>query len=208
MYVEFWFDPSCPFCWLTSRWISRVRPHRGLEIEWKPISLLLKNDPAPDHPNFRKFTRGRELLRVVEAVRDAGHADRIGDLYRELGRAIHHHDELDVDAAAVLRELGLDPELAGAAGDERWDAPIRASMDDILGVTGPEVGAPLIAIDGRTGRVGAFGPVITQLPELDVALELWDSYLVMVDGPGFFELKRARTRGPVMPDESVLDEDP
>jgi len=204
--VDFWFDPICPFCWATSRWINRVAPRRDLQINWLPISLLFKNDiQDPSHPFFAKATRSRDLLRVVEAARAAGHGDRISDLYTEFGRQIHHRGNLDFDLAVVLEQLGLDTGLISALDEASWDDTIRAAMADGLALTGTDVGTPLIALYRPHGRVGVFGPVITEVPGDAEADELWDGFLKMLDTPGFFELKRTRTHEPTLVDESVLD---
>lgn len=205
MRVEFWFDPVCPFCWATSRWINTVRPQRDLEIEWRPISLLFKNGMEEGHPFFEKASRTRDLLRVVEAARAAGHGDRIGNLYTEFGRRIHHRGELDFDVAEVLERVGLDPSFAAALTEESWDAVIRSSMDDGLALTGPDVGTPLIAVETDHGRRGLFGPVITEVPAGDDALRLWDGFLALAGTRGFYELKRTRTSAPELVDEAVLD---
>ena len=199
MHVQFWFDPACPFCWMTSRWLVRVQPHRDLEIEWLPISLLEKNGTREGEPFFAEVTASHGMLRVVEALRAAGHADRIGDLYTELGRALHV-DETAVDLRAVLNGLGLDKRFAQAADDERHDAAIRESMEDGLGLVGDAVGTPIIAVprsDG-SGRVGLFGPVITALPDVEASLRLWDGFIAMVETDGFYELKRTRREAPEM----------
>jgi 2-hydroxychromene-2-carboxylate isomerase len=197
MHVQFWFDPACPFCWMTSRWLVRVQPHRDLDIEWLPISLLEKNGTREGEPFFAEVTASHGMLRVVEALRAAGHADRIGDLYTELGRALHV-DEVPVDLRAVLSGLGLDKRFAQAADDERHDAAIRESMEDGLGLVGSAVGTPIIAVprsDG-SGRVGLFGPVITALPDVESSLRLWDGFIAMVETDGFYELKRTRREAP------------
>lgn len=198
MQVEFWFDPVCPFCWMTSRWINDVATERDLQIEWRPISLFFKNNPSPDSPFYDKTVRTRNLLRVVESVRAAGQADRIGALYTEFGKHIHHQSDFDFEVGPVLERVGLDPVHAAALDDESFDAAIRSGMQAGLDLTGQDVGTPLIAIAGRNGRVGLFGPVITELPDDEHRLRLWDGFLAMVDTPGFFELKRTRTAGPNM----------
>ena len=200
MDVSFWFDPACPFCWMTSRWIRAVAPQRDLRVDWQPISLLFKNDLQPDNPFFPRASRTRDLLRVVEATRAAGHADLIGDLYTEFGRHIHHEQRDDFDVAEILASLGLDPGLATALDDESWDDVIRRGMDAGLALTGTDVGTPLIAIDAPDGRrVGFFGPVITEFPTGDEALRLWDGWVLMVTTPGFYELKRTRDKRPDLP---------
>jgi 2-hydroxychromene-2-carboxylate isomerase len=199
MHVQFWFDPACPFCWMTSRWLVRVQPHRDLDIEWLPISLLEKNGTRDGEPFFAEVTASHGMLRVVEALRAAGHADRIGDLYTELGRALHV-DEVAVDLRATLCAIGLDKRFAQAADDERHDVAIRESMEDGLGLVGDAVGTPIIAVprsDG-SGRVGLFGPVITALPDVEASLRLWDGFIAMVETDGFYELKRTRREAPEM----------
>jgi 2-hydroxychromene-2-carboxylate isomerase len=206
MNVDYWFDPICPFCWATSRWINRVGQHRDLNVNWRSISLLFKNEMTdPAHPFFEGASRSRDLLRVAEAVRAAGHEDQIGDLYTEYGRHIHHRGEIDFDVAAVLERVGLAASLASALTDPSWDEAIRAAMADGLALTGPDVGTPLIAIDTKNGTVGLFGPVITEVPDDDAAIELWDGFLKMANTSGFFELKRTRTSAPTLLPESVLD---
>lgn len=203
--IDFWFDPVCPFCWITSRWINRISPERDLHVTWRPISLLFKNELARDDPFFVKARRTTDLLRVVEAVAAAGHGAAVGRLYTEFGRHIHNRGEFDFDVADSLRSAGLDPAFAVAEGDETWDAHIRSSMAEGLALTGNDVGTPLIAFDTAAGRVGFFGPVITELPDLETSLTLWDGIVKMAAVPGFFELKRTRTVAPTPPSETVLD---
>lgn len=198
MKVEYWFDPLCPFCWMTSRWILDVADDRHLAIDWRPISLLFKNEMGPDHPFHDRASASRDMLRVVEAARAAGHGDRVGDLYTALGTRIHHDQTLDLDLVEVLDEVGLDPALAAAADDEAFDAVIRSAMADALALTGDDVGTPIIAVEGPDGRVGLFGPVITTLPDHEAGLRLWDGFVAMAETPGFFELKRTRTSPPDM----------
>lgn len=195
MHVDVWFDPGCPFTWITTRWIDRVAPERALDITWRPLSLLIKNDTPETSPFYSKVRRTRDLLRVVEAVRDAGHGDRIGEIYTEFGRRIHHRDELDFDVAAVLDELALDPALAGALDDPRWDEAISAAMSEGLELAGQDVGTPLVAIDGRHGRVGFSGPILTRLPEQPEAVDLWDAFVLVANIRGFWEIRRTRTEG-------------
>lgn len=200
MNVTFWFDPVCPFCWMTSRWVRSVAPARDLHVDWQPISLLFKNDLEPGHPFHERAARTRDLLRVVESVRAAGGADRIGDLYTAFGRKIHHESTPTFDVAKVLADLGIDPAHADALGDESFDARIRAAMDEGLALTGPDVGTPLLAITRADGeRVGVFGPILTEFPSGPAALELWDALVTMMSTDGFYEVKRTRDRAPELP---------
>jgi hypothetical protein len=205
MHVQFWFDPACPFCWMTSRWLVRVAAHRDIEIEWLPISLLVKNGTREGEPFFAEVSASHGMLRVVEAVREAGRADRIGDLYTEFGRQLHVLGE-PVDLPSALEGLGLDRTLARAADDERFDAAIRRAMDDGLSLVGDAVGTPIVAVErpDGSGRIGLFGPVITELPDVAASLRLWDGFLAMVSIDGFFELKRTRTVAPVRLTEADL----
>lgn len=204
MKVEFWFDPVCPFCWMTSRWLLSVAPQRDLEIEWRSISLRIKNDPPPESPFYAKtgFTLG--LLRVVESVEAAGHADRTGDLYREFGRRIHHEGLTDFAVEPILESLGLDPAHAAAQTDESYDIAVLADMEDGLGLTGTDVGTPLIALESNGSRVGFFGPVISEFPTGLAALRLWDGFVAMTSVPDFFELKRSRTGSPGLPPDTAV----
>jgi 2-hydroxychromene-2-carboxylate isomerase len=197
MQLEFWIDPICPWCWVTSRWVTDIAPHRDVEVNWRPISLLLKNGIGPESPWYEPAAATHGLLRVMESVRAAeGHAP-LGGLYTVFGEHIHHRGERTVDAAALLAEAGLDTAHAAAATDESWDAVIRASMDDGLSLTGNDVGTPILGFVTPAGkRVGFFGPVITRRPPLDDALRLWDGLTMMAGVDGFWELKRTRTEDP------------
>ncbi len=207
MLVRLWVDPVCPFCWMTSRWLVRVAALRDLRIELLPISLMVKNASTPENPFHEAMVAGHGLLRVMEAVRAAGHAARIGDLYTEYGRRLHVRGEARVDAAEALASAGLDRALAAAADDDAWDAAIAAAMAEGLKLVGDDVGTPIIAVEhpARPGvEVGLFGPVITELPDAEASLRLWDGFLAMVATDGFFELKRTRTAAPARLDESDL----
>jgi hypothetical protein len=206
MKIDFWFDPACPFCWVTSRWIEDIKDRRDLDINWRAISLFFKNDLAsqPNSPFYDVTKKTLGMLRVAMAVKAAGHQDKVGPLYTELGRRIHNRNDTDFDIAPILASLELDPGLAEAAVDDSWDGAIRADMSDFVALVGEDVGTPAIALDGTAGRVGLFGPVITQLPTTDQGTALWDGFVAMADTPGFFELKRTRTGPPNIPDESLL----
>lgn len=197
MHVRFWFDPACPFCWITSRWLVRVATQREVTIEWSPISLLLKNGTREGEPFFAEVTASHGMLRTVEALRADGQEHRIGELYTELGRVLHV-EGTTVDLRAVLTGLGLDPAFAAAADDAEHDAAVRTSMDEGLALVGDAVRTPIIAVDrpDGTGRIGLFGPVITELPDVEASLRLWDGFLAMVATDGFFELKRTRSSAP------------
>jgi hypothetical protein len=197
MQLEFWLDPACPWCWVTSRWVNDVAPHRGVDVTWKPISLKVKNDVQPDSPFYDAVVYTHGLLRVLESVRAAEGDGPLGNLYTVYGEHIHHQQDRTVSAADLLAEAGLDTKHAAAFDDESWDAAIQASMDDGLGLVGNDVGTPILAWTDDTGkRVGFFGPVISRRLATDQALRLWDGLMLAASVEGFWELKRTRTEDP------------
>ena len=192
--VEFYFDPICPWCWMTSRWASEVAEVRGFEIAWKPVSLAMINEgqDAGDHAEGHR--QGLRMGRVAEAVGREHGEQAVGRLYTALGTRIHPggRDDTDAIVAEALAELGLAPELSGAADAEEFDAQLRAHTAHALEIAGPDVGVPVISIDG----VAFFGPVVTPAPSGEDALRLWDGIFAAASVEGFYELKRGRTAGP------------
>lgn len=197
MQLDFWLDPGCPWCWLTSRWIEDIRPHRDIDVTWRSISLKLKNDTQPDSPFYDRATYTLGLLRVMQSVRAAEGNEPLGRLYAVFGEHIHHRQDSSTDAASLLREAGLDERHAAAFDDESLDEIIRADMDEGLALTGQDVGTPLLGFSSRSGRrVGFFGPVISRRLPLDDGLALWDGLVAVAGTDGFWELKRTRAEGP------------
>lgn len=202
MKLTFWFDPACPWTWNTSRWANEVAAQRPeIEIDWRPFSLKSKN-AGQDMPEwmFERVTLSHRLLRVVVATGAAGHGDRIGDLYTEVGRRIHHEEQSEIDIADVLAAVGLPVDLAAAADDEAHDATIDASMREALDLAGEDVGVPIVRFPvGNGAGVGFFGPIVIETPTGDDALKLYDAVSAAASLPAFTELKRARTSGPALP---------
>ena len=194
MRVNYWLDPVCPWCWMTSRWIVDVAPHRDLDVQWRSISLKMKNADTPDHPYTGIYTKSHRLLRIMEAVRSQEGDAIIADLYTEYGRRIHLGQDLDFDPAEALDAVGLDRRFAQAADDPGWDHTIKAGMSEALAMTGKDVGTPIIGFDDIEGNpVAIFGPVISRELDIDVALRLWDGVHAAASTPGFRELKRTPT---------------
>ena len=183
---------------MTARWVvDEVVPHRDVNITWQPISLLEKNQPAPDSDYYPPVKKTHGLLRVMESLRAAEGDDAIFPLYWEFGRRIHHDGDLDFEPAEALQAIGADESHAAAFDDESWDAEIRKRMKAGLDLTGDDVGTPIIALDNDEGeRVAMFGPVITKVPSPEQSLALWDGFVAMAKTPGFWELKRTRTERP------------
>lgn len=208
-----YFDPVCPFCWVTSKWLRQVEELRGLDVEWRFISLAVLND-APgaydDKPDLYPVVHGlgRELLRVAAAARDAHGPEVVGPLYEAFGNALWETPADDitsfddvllqqsrgVDVGPILTGLGLPVELAEARSDERWDAVLRAETKEALALTGDDVGTPIIAL--KSGQA-FFGPVISDVPSDDDALRFWDAFTTLAEMPGFAEVKRSLRSFPV-----------
>ena len=180
--LDFFFDPGCPWTWRTSRWVIDVAARRDVDVRWRAYSLDLKNEAGP--------TTAQGALRVVEAVW-ADHGDGpIGRLYTEVGARFHDRGDSSLDAlAGALHAAGLDAGYLAAAHDERWDAEIRWSMDEAIGVVGDDVGVPILVLDGE---VGLCGPVMDPAPAGAAAAELWDHVVALARTPGFYELERTR----------------
>lgn len=194
--VDFWFDPTCPWAWLTSRWILEVARQRPLELRWHIMSLSVLNEGRADLPErwHRDLELRREPVRVCAAAEQSYGSEVLGRLYTELGTRFHLGKAPKERSTyeAALAASGLDPALADAAGSDAFDDAVRASHDDGIGRVGTDVGTPVLAV----GDVAFFGPVVTPVPRGEAAVKLWDGVLAVAGTDGFFELKRTRTRGP------------
>ena len=217
--LELFFDPVCPFCWVTSRWIEEVRQHRPLAVRYRPISLRMLNPGKPlEEPMGALHQHGLELLRVVQAVADASGDEAVGPLYTALGTAIHEHpagDAEDFEAVAaqqvrrpddlpgLLSALGLRVELAAASTDESLDVAIRASTDTALERAGGDVGTPVLTFSPPEGP-SFFGPVLSEIPRGDHAVALFDATRTLAEHRPFTELKRPLRELPDVPALAAL----
>ncbi|WP_112489952.1 mycothiol-dependent nitroreductase Rv2466c family protein [Streptomyces bacillaris] len=193
--VDFYFDPACPFAWIASRWMLEVEQLRDIDLRFRPMSLYLHNEGNELAAWYRELVdKSIGPVRVAVAAA-AAHGDGVlRDLYTAFGTRIHQHKEEDFDAviAASLAEVGLPAELAGAAHSTAYDEDVARSHD-----AGKEpeqdayVGTPTIHVDGTVW----FGPVLNAIPRGEKAAELFDSFRVLANHQGFFELKRSRTGG-------------
>ncbi|MBA9004105.1 MULTISPECIES: mycothiol-dependent nitroreductase Rv2466c family protein [Thermomonospora] len=193
--VDFWFDPLCPWAWITSRWIHEVAKHRPIEPRWHVMSLSVLNEDKDVPEKYKKLiAEGWGPVRVCIAAEQKYGPQVLGDLYTELGTR-RHHQKRPFDRETIedaLKAAGLDPELAAAAESTEYDEALRASHKDGIDRVGEEVGTPVIAV----GDVAFFGPVVTPIPRGEEAVKLWDGVLAVASVPGFFELKRSRTADP------------
>ena len=195
--VDFWFDPSCPWAWMTSRWLDEVVTLRNLEVSWHVMSLAVLNENATELPErFTEFLpRALRYTRLVAAVTELHGQSAVKPLYDALGARIHPGGRTDTDAiiAESLAQTGLLASLAQFADSEQYDPQMRASHSDGIERVGQDVGTPVIAVGGYA----FFGPVISPAPKGEQAAALWDGVVALASYDGFFEMKRSRTRGPI-----------
>lgn len=193
--VEFWFDPSCPWAWMTSRWVDEVAPHRDLDVTWNIMSLAVLNEDKDVSESYRAFfPRALRYTRLVAAAKELHGQQIVKPLYDALGTRIHPGGSTDSDAviAGALEEVGLPADFARYADSDEYDEPMRASHFAAIERVGNDVGTPVIAVNGTA----FFGPVISPTPRGEQALTLWDGVVAAASFDGFFELKRSRTRDP------------
>ena len=195
--AEFWFDPACPWAWLSSRWILEVEKVRDVRTTWHVMSLAILNEGRDDLPEkYKAMLAGtRGAVRVLIAAEQGHGNEALLPLYTAIGERAHVQGRgvgLDVVAEA-LEETGLPASLLSAAGTTEYDDLLRKSHDAGMDQVGTDVGTPVISYDG----VAFFGPVVTPAPKGESAGRLWDGVLLVAGTDGFFELKRTRTRQPV-----------
>ncbi len=211
--INFYFDPVCPFAWMTSKWVRSVMRQRDYVVQWRFISLRLINADVDYDAQFPPeyeagHTAGLRLLRVAAATRAGFGPSAVGRLYEAYGAHIFDTppeavNETDLRERRgtrsflepILTEAGLPTSLADALEDTSFDAVIRSETDEALSLTGKDVGTPIIHFQPPTG-VAFFGPVISRLPNEDDAVRLWDHVVGLASFPGFAELKRSLREQP------------
>ena len=227
MDIHFYFDPVCPFAWMTSKWVRMVAAQRDYTVDWRFISLRMINSGIDYDSHFpagyeEGHTSGLRLLRVAARARAEHGPAAVGPLYEAVsGEIFDSPDATSLTAATrgsrdfvepLLAKAGLPAGLADALDDTRWDGEIRAEGDEALSLTGKDVGTPIIHFSPPDGAA-FFGPVISRLPSPEDAVRLWDHVTALAGFPGFAELKRSLREQPqlrsfgVQPGAAGVEED-
>lgn len=216
--INFYFDPVCPFAWMTSKWVRIVSSQRDYSVDWRFISLRMVNSEIDYDAHFpagyeHGHTAGLKLLRVAARARAEHGPEAVGRLYLAMGTQIFDSPRADGPEQAsreftelVLKEAELSLELADALEDTSFDEQIRAETDEALSLTGRDVGTPIIWFQPPEGTA-FFGPVISRLPSAEQAGQLWDHVVGLASFPGFAEIKRSLRERPQLRSFGVEPED-
>jgi protein-disulfide isomerase-like protein with CxxC motif len=193
--ADFWFDPTCPWAWMTSRWMKEVEQVRDVDVRFHVMSLAYLNRDKQVSDSYRaNLSTAWGPVRVCIAAAKHGGEGVLDRLYTELGTRFHNEgrDRSRATIEDALVAAGLPPGLADAMDTDEYDALLIASHERGIDQVGNDVGTPIIAVDG----VAFFGPVMTPIPRGEAAARLWDGFRLVAGVPGFYEIKRGRTEKP------------
>lgn len=205
--ICFYFDPVCPFAWMTSKWVRLVTAARDYTVDWRFISLRMINAAVDYDSHFPPgyeagHTAGLKLLRVAARTRADYGREEVGPLYEAIGTQVFDTEPGERQDRGsrtflepILSHLGLPAVLADALEDTSIDTELQRETDEALALTGKDVGTPIIHFQPPDG-VAFFGPVISRLPNEADATRLWDHVVGLAGFPGFAELKRSLRERP------------
>ena len=219
--IEFFWDPVCPFAWITSRWIEKVADQTDYNVDWRFISLRLLNKDKNYDTDFpagyeHGHTAGLRMLRVAAKIREELGREHMGPLYTAYGRHYWDMPKGSLDRAElgtvefigkILATLELPVEYALAADDESWDRIVDEETELALTRTGRDVGTPIISFEPPDG-LSFFGPVISRIPSDEQAVPLWNAVIELARFPGFAEMKRSMREAPQLNITGTLDKEP
>lgn len=194
--VDFWFDPACPFAWMTSRWMLEVEKVRDVQTVFHVMSLSVLNEGRDLPEDYRRMLDGAWVpARAALLVEQRHGSEKLREFYTEIGTRFHPggEDNTPETVAAALAAVGADADIIDVAQTDAIDDDLRRSHNEGMEPVGDEVGTPVIRINGMS----LFGPVISPAPKGEEAGDLFDGVAKVTAYPGFFELKRSRTVGPI-----------
>lgn len=189
--VTFWFDPACYWSWRTARWLRDAAGQRDLTVDWRPFSLKVLYG-AEMNPDWRSMLEpAHQALRLVQALRAKDRTEDLAAFYFALGTAVHEDGQpMSAESVRAAAEVAGVADMTDALDDESWDAPIQAAFDEAMASVGPDIGSPVLFIEGS--ERGIHGPVFSSVPPGAEAGELFDAVARLSRAPYFFELKRGR----------------
>jgi hypothetical protein len=196
--ADFWFDPLCPWAWITSRWMLEVEGVRPVKTRWHVMSLAYLNlvqheGEGLDQEHLKRLEQAWGPIRICAAAAAERGDDILLPMYTALGTRFHVQQRRDEDALReAVSEVGLPSSVVDAATSTEFDETIKVSHQKGMDLVGLDVGTPIISVDGSA----FFGPVVTPIPRGEAAGRLWDGVLAVAGTDGFFELKRTRDRRP------------
>lgn len=210
--LEFFFDPACPFCWITSKWVRVVQQETDIDVRWSYISLVTLNEPYDDDDDKAPgHWMGRRAHRVIDAAARAHGDEVIGPLYEAVGNRTWEQEAstddfadvmeqlAQVDLAGALSDVGLPSDLTAAADDDAHDHVFEQHTKEALSRTGEGVGTPIITFDPDGDAASFFGPVISEVPSPEQSVEFYRAIETAARVPSFAELKRAQREAPQLP---------
>lgn len=196
--ADFWFDPQCPWAWMTSRWIEEVEKVRDITVRWHVMSLAVLNEGRELEPDYRaSMDKAWGPVRIIIAAQELHGDEYVKNLYDAIGTRFHPQGRRKIESqqdivAEALEEVGLPQELLKYYDSDEFDTQLRASHQKGISLVGEDVGTPIVAFD----EVAFFGPVVTPAPKGEEAGKLWDGCILVAKTPGFYELKRTREAEP------------